>query len=255
MKKAIIFGWTGTVIDFGSRAPVLALAQTLAEHDIDASESDICAPMGLAMWDHVAEVLHLPSINTAWVDQRGRAPSAEDVEAVYQSLLPKLEDAIADHSTLVPGARETLSGLRARGYKIGATTAYPRSIIEPTLPSIGAQGFSLDTMICSDDLAEARPGPLVIYQCLVDMAVYPTSSVIKVASSVPGIAEGIAAGCMTIGVALSGHYAGQTPEDIREMDDSQIASLRERAVRELMAAGAHHVIDTVADLPDLLERL
>jgi phosphonoacetaldehyde hydrolase len=39
------------------------------------------------------------------------------------------------------------------------------------------------------------------------------------------------------------------------MSEAEIAPLREAAATKLRAAGADHVIDTVADLPALLERL
>ena len=39
------------------------------------------------------------------------------------------------------------------------------------------------------------------------------------------------------------------------MTADEIASLRDRAAARLGAAGARHTIDTVADLPTLLDRL
>jgi phosphonoacetaldehyde hydrolase len=85
--------------------------------------------------------------------------------------------------------------------------------------------------------------------------VYPPAAVVKVDDTGPGIAEGVAAGCLTVGVTLSGNYVGKTADELRSMPASAIAPLRDAAAARLRAAGADHVIDTVADLPDLLERL
>lgn len=45
-------------------------------------------------------------------------------------------------------------------------------------------------------------GPLAMYRCFIDLCVYPPSSEIKVDDTEPGIAEGVAAGCITVGVTL-----------------------------------------------------
>ncbi|MEM8703802.1 MAG: phosphonoacetaldehyde hydrolase, partial [Pseudomonadota bacterium] len=79
--------------------------------------------------------------------------------------------------------------------------------------------------------------------------------VIKVDDTEPGIAEGVAAGCLTVGVALSGNYAGKAPAELAALPDDGIDRLRQHATTKLKAAGADHVIDTVADLPALLDRL
>ena len=85
--------------------------------------------------------------------------------------------------------------------------------------------------------------------------VHPASSVVKVDDTEPGIAEGVAAGCLTVGLALSGNEAGLTYEEFAGMDAAATAPIRERVSAKLKAAGADHVIDTVADLSALIERL
>lgn len=88
-----------------------------------------------------------------------------------------------------------------------------------------------------------------------DLVVYPPQAVLKVDDTVPGIAEGVAAGCVTVGLALSGNEAGLTPEELAALPEAERAELRDRVSAILKAAGADHVIDTVADLPALIERL
>jgi hypothetical protein len=48
-----------------------------------------------------------------------------------------------------------------------------------------------------------------MYQCFIALDVWPASAVIKVDDTLPGIAEGVAAGCLTVGVALSGNAVGR----------------------------------------------
>ncbi|TMV39652.1 phosphonoacetaldehyde hydrolase, partial [Thioclava sp. BHET1] len=116
-------------------------------------------------------------------------------------------------------------------------------------------GYAPDNLICADDLPEGRPGPLGMYQCMVDLVAYPPAAIVKVDDTEPGIAEGVAAGCLTVGVALSGNAVGLTPEAVAALSPEDRAAKRAAAAAILFAAGADHVIDTVADLPALLLRL
>lgn len=253
--KAVVFDWAGTTIDFGSFAPTGAFVGAFEQFGIDLSVAQARAQMGLPKWDHIAALLQVPEINAQWVERTGRWPGAQEVEQIYQVFVPMNEAAVADHATLVPGTAEAVAALRGRGLKIGSTTGYTRSIMKPVLPLAEAQGYAPDNLVCSDDLKEGRPGPLGMYQCFVDLAVYPPAAVVKVDDTAPGIAEGVAAGCLTVGVALSGNLVGKTAAQLAALTQAEIAPLREAATRHLRAAGADHVIDTVADLPDLLASL
>lgn len=56
----------------------------------------------------------------------------------------------------------------------------------------------------------------------------------------------------SVGLALSGNAFGATREAFQAMSAEEIAGRRERAAGELYAAGAHYVVDTLADLPDVI---
>lgn len=165
------------------------------------------------------------------------------------------EEVAAKYATLVPGAKAAIDKLRARGMKIGSTTGYTRSIMARVTPVAAEQGYEPDNLVCSDDLKESRPGPLGMYQCMVDLAVYPASTIVKVDDTEPGIGEGVSAGCITVGVTLSGNHVGKTPDELAALSPEEIAPLRDKAAAALKAAGADYTIDTVADLPALLEQI
>lgn len=253
--KAVVFDWAGTVIDFGSCAPAFSFVEAFLSFGVKASVADARAPMGLPKRDHIAAMLAMPHLAEQWTQVQGAAPSAADIDRVYAHFIPLNERVVAQHATLIPGACEAIEALRDKGLKIGSTTGYTRSIMERVLPAAAAQGYSPDNCACADDLPEGRPGPLQMYQSFIDLRVYPPQSVVKVDDTVPGIQEGIAAGCMTVGVALSGNLVGKTFDELAALSDDEIDALRQHATRVLKEAGADHVIDTVADLPALLERL
>ncbi len=253
--KAAVFDWAGTMIDFGSFAPMGAFVEAFARFGVTVTVDQARAPMGRPKWDHVKAMLDDPGVEAAWRAARSQPPSTNDVDAVYNVFVPMNEEVVARYATLVPGALDTVRWLRARGMKIGSTTGYTRSIMARVLPVAAAQGYTPDNCVCADDLPEGRPGPLQMYQTFIDLRVYPPAAVVKVDDTEPGIAEGVAGGCLTVGVALSGNIAGLTAEDLAAAPATEVARLRALATDRLTAAGAHHVIDTVADLPALLERL
>lgn len=253
--KAAVFDWAGTMIDFGSFAPMGVFVEAFGRFDINATIDEARGPMGLPKRDHIKAMMAMPSIAAQWAEHHGQAPNEDDIDEVYELFVPMNEEVVANYSALVPGGRDAIEALRARGLKIGSTTGYTRSIMERVLPLAAQQGYAPDNLVCSDDLIEGRPGPLGMYKCFVDLGVYPPSAVIKVDDTEPGIGEGVSAGCLTVGVALSGNYVGMTPDQLSAAPGERVAELRAAAAEKLTAAGADHIIDTVADLPALIDRL
>lgn len=251
--KAVVFDWAGTMIDFGSRAPMGVFIEAFRRFRVEATIAEARAPMGLPKRAHIAAMLAAPRLAAAWKAAHGAPATDEDVDRVYEVFVPMNEAVVVDYADLVPGAAATVEWLRARGLKIGSTTGYTRSIMARVLPLAAEQGYQPDNLVCADDLAEGRPGPLMMYQCFVDLAVYPPARVLKVDDTEPGIAEGVAAGCPTVGVALSGNLVGKTPAELAVAPEAEIAALRDAATETLRDAGADFVIDSVADLPALIE--
>jgi phosphonoacetaldehyde hydrolase len=79
--------------------------------------------------------------------------------------------------------------------------------------------------------------------------------VVKVDDTGVGIEEGLAAGTWTVGVAVSGNAVGLGLPDWRGLNPAQQEVLRERAGLQLRAAGAHFVVDSVADLLPVVEEI
>lgn len=253
--KAVVFDWAGTTIDFGSFAPMGAFVETFAKFGVETTIADARKPMGLPKRAHIAAMLAEPHIAAGWEKAQGAAPDEAAIDAVYRVFVPLNESVVKDYCTLVPGALEAANYIRGKGMKIGSTTGYTRSIMERVLPLAAAQGYEPDNLVCADDLPLGRPTPIGMYKCFLDLMVFPASAVIKVDDTEPGIAEGVAAGCVTVGLTLSGNEAGLTPEELAALSAAERQALHERVAEKLIAAGADHVIGTVAELPALIERL
>ena len=253
--KAVIFDWAGTMIDFGSFAPMGVFIEAFGSFKIKVTVEEARAPMGMPKRAHIQAMMAMPRIAGAWSDIFGAIPTNSDVDRVYDVFVPMNEKVVAQYATLVPGAKATLDYLKQNQIKVGSTTGYTRSIMAHVLPVAAAQGYTPENVVCSDDLIEGRPGPLGIYKSMVDLAVYPPEAIWKVDDTTPGIAEGKSAGCITIGVCMSGNYVGKTPQELSAMSPTEIDFLRAQATAKLNDAGADYIIDSVADLPALLDEL
>ena len=239
MIKAVILDWAGTVLDHGSRAPMGAFVAACARFGVEITVADARGPMGMAKADHIRLVGR--AVNEAWRARHGRDFGEADVQAIFEVFEPLNIAAVEAHGALIPGARQALDWCAARGIRLGSTTGYTRPIMQRLAPLAASQGFRPEVMICAGDLAAGRPAPLQMWKAMAEMGVWPTHAVIKLDDTPPGIGEGRAAGTWAVGVALTGNIAGLSAEEL--------AALRNRAAAELTAAGAHLVIDSVADLP------
>ena len=251
----VIFDWAGTMVDFGCRAPVLALLEVFAQRGVPITEAEARADMGKAKAAHVDALLAMPRVATAWQAARGVAPSAADSAAIVSDLGPMMAEQAGRMATLIDGARATVEGLRARGLRIASSTGYTREMMQPVLPRAAAQGYAPEHLVCSGETPQGRPTPLMIYKTCAELGVWPLSRVIKVDDATVGVAEGRAAGCFTVGVAASGNGVGLSAEELAALPAADRAARIATSRAALTAAGADLVIDSVADLISALEAL
>lgn len=253
--QAVIFDWAGTMVDFGSVAPVMALRDAFDAEGIPVTDAEIRTHMGRAKRDHVAQILHLPRVHAAWTAVHGTAPSSADVDRIHDALEPLMFAAATVCADLIPSAAEVARGLQDRGVRIGSTTGYTRTMMQAILPRAAAQGYAPEVVVCAGETIEGRPSPLMLWKALVELGCWPAKACVKVDDAEVGIGEGREAGCWTIGVAASGNGVGLGRAELEALDPAERSALIEAARQSLLAAGAHLVIDTVADLPEALTEI
>jgi phosphonoacetaldehyde hydrolase len=246
--KAVVFDWAGTVVDFGSLAPMGAFVETFAEFGVAISIDEARGPMGMAKRPHIAALMALPRVAAAWRDRHGHTPGEADIDAIYDVFVPKNTAVAARYATLIPGVAEVVAELRRSGVRIGSTTGYTREIMAKITPVATAQGFAPDSLVCTGDTPDSRPTPLMLYKTFVELNVWPAWRTIKVDDTEVGIAEGLNAGAWTVGVSVSGNVFGLSQVDTAALAPDEFQRRRAAAIAKLEAAGAHYVIDSVADL-------
>lgn len=253
--RAVVVDWAGTVVDPGSKAPVKALVRTFAEFGVELTEAEARAPMGLDKRDHIARLLARPRVRAAWAETQGGEPGDAELDRVDAAFASVNVAVVVEHGDLVPGAARIAERLRERGLKLGSTTGYSRDVMDQLAPRAAAQGFAPDSLVCAGDVAAGRPAPLMLYRSFLDLAVWPASSVVVVDDTPAGIHAGLAAGCWTVGVALTGNAFGLTAAEADALEPRVRAEREAAAYAELARAGAHAVVDGIGELESVVDEI
>lgn len=257
--SAVVFDWAGTLLDFGSCAPMGAFVRLFEEFGITISIEQARGPMGMAKWDHIQALGRLPEVATQWQARYGQPLRDTDVDRLYEVFTPMNAAVVPDFSDFIPGALDAVAAIRRRGLKIGSTTGYNRPIMEVVSAIAARGGFVPDSLVCAGDVATGRPSPLMMWRTFADLGICWPWTAIKVDDTEVGLAEGVNAGTWTVGVSVSGNAMGLPLGEWQALSPEAQATRRQVAADKLRGAGAHYVIDSVADLlpvlDDISERL
>lgn len=251
--RLVVFDLAGTIVDCGCFGPVAAFRDAFADHGVALSDDEIRGPMGLDKRDHVAALLALPAVAERFRAAHGREATATDVEAIYQAFIPRQREAIARHSEPVDGFVEVAAELERRGVAWATTTGYFRAAAEAVWAALAARGLRPAANVCPEDVGAGRPAPWMIFRAMQACDVYPPAAVVKVGDTAPDIAEGRNAGAWSLGVTRTGSRVACSAADWETLPLAERHRRCNAAADELMAAGAHAVLDSVAGLPAWLD--
>jgi phosphonoacetaldehyde hydrolase len=254
--RGVVFDWAGTIIDFGSLAPMGAFVELFSRHGIAITVSQARIPMGLPKLAHIEALGAMPIVAQQWQEAYGRAFNAEDAQNLLIEFEPMSAKAALEHSDFIPGFLDTYAWLGEQQIGVASTTGYTRKIMTPLIAKALTLGFNPRLTVCCDDVAKSRPDPMGMHQCMLALNLVGMGQcIVKVDDTKPGLQEALNAGCWTVGIAASGNALGwslsQWTLASKEAREAAVGVARE----QLLAAGAHEVIDTVAHLPDALQRI
>ena len=251
--KALVLDWAGTTVDFGSLAPARTIQRVFEGVGVSLSEDEVRRDMGLAKKEHITRILAMSRVREAWKAARGNFPTPEEAEVLYQMFIPLQLSCLAEYSTLIPGVVESVQRFRRRGLKIGSTTGYTREMLDLLVETSAKAGYKPDCNVSPEDVGSARPGPFMLYENAVRLQVYPMASIAKVGDTPADIYEGLNAGTWSIGVAATGNAMGLSFAEFQALSAKERDLRVANAHEELQQAGAHYVVDKLADLDGVLD--
>jgi phosphonoacetaldehyde hydrolase len=211
--------------------------------------------MGVLKKDHIRKILFGAEVAARWSEVCGHQPSEADVDGLFVAFVPLQLECLPRYSTVIDGVQGTIARLRRRGIKIGGSTGYTRQMMDIVLGAAAEQGYQPDCAFTPDEVPAGRPFPWMIFANAIRLQVEPLEAIVKMGDTVVDIEEGLRAGVWTVGIARTGNLVGLPAEDFRKLSADQRKHRVERARAQLKAAGAHYVIDAVADCESIIDAI
>jgi len=251
MIRAVIFDWAGTLVDCGSRAPVIAFQKLFREFNVPITVEEARRPMGSDKKEHIKQILQQKRIAELFRHVHNRVPTSHDIDMMYKELGPIQLQSIRDHAQWIPGAVDTIRSLKAAGIKVGTCTGYSAAMITPLLKLAEKSGCMPDCVVTASDVQNGRPAPdMIIEACRrMDIRHLDKMSVWKVGDTLLDIREGVNAGVTSIGVTDTGNEMGCSIDELEEINRMAIFECRKRKISEsMLKAGADRVLGSVQEL-------
>ena len=253
--KALVLDWSGTVADAYVLAPAVVFFEVFKKHGVDISMFEARGPMGLRKDLHIKALTETPEIRHRWKEIKGKDPDQGDVDDMFDDFVPMQLECLRQYTDLLPGVAEVVQRLQKQGIKIGSTTGFVRSMVDILEEDSKKQGYVPDASVAGDEVEHgARPKPFMVYKNLDMMDVHPIQSVIKVDDTISGIGEALEAGCWGVGVSRYSNYMDvDSLADAESFSDEDMARRLDHTNEILQKAGAHYVIDSLADIEPVIE--
>ncbi|HEX3928181.1 MAG TPA: HAD family hydrolase [Gemmatimonadales bacterium] len=225
--RLVVFDVAGTTVHDGDRVAARAMHEALDRAGLTLRDGAMEGVAGMAK----PEALRL------LVEGHGRDELLPQLTAVHDDFVSRVLRHYRDANRVraVDGAATTFAELRASGVQVALGSGYSRPVLDCILTTLGwsADEPIIDATIASDEVARGRPYPDMIDALRTRLGGVPYSQVAKVGDTPIDLQEGTMARCGLVVGVLSG--SGD---------------------RATLAQHPHdHLIDSVAQLPELLDRL
>lgn len=256
--KGVILDWSGTTADKYVIAPAVVFVDVFKKHGVPITMKEAREPMGLRKDLHIKALTEMPEIRKRWTEVKGKEPDQGDVDKMFADFVPMQLGCLRKYTDLIPGTVQAVRQLRDEfNVKIGHTTGFLSSMVDVLLEDAKKQGYVPDASVAGDDVINgARPKPFMVYRNMDLLDIRPIQSVVKVDDTVSGVGEALEAGCWGVGVSKYSNYM-----DVDTLEDADNLTAEDELVkieksRELLKkSGAHYVIDSIVDLPEIIEEI
>lgn len=253
--KGVLLNWAGTTLDYGCLAPALVFVDVFKRKGVDISMEESRLPMGAHKKVHIRKITQIPAVAKRWESVHKIPVCEDDVEAMFEDFVPLQVACLSKYADLIPGTNEAVLAFRDMGLKIGSTTGFTSQMMETLLVEAKKRGYTPDSAVCATDVPAGRPEPWMCLKNAMNLRIFPMEAIVKVGDTLPDIEEGLNAGMWTIGLAKTGNEMGLCEKDVNALPPAEYMYRIEKAYQRFHSAGAHYVVDSISDVPPLIEKI
>ncbi len=222
--RLVVFDVSGTTVHDGGGAVQRAMRDALATAGVTVRPGAIEGVLGMAKPQALRTIL----------EGHGRDELLPDVPRIHDDFVRRMVAFYQNDPGVRPidGAEAAFARLRAAGIQVALGSGFSRTVLDAVLTRVGwaPPAEVVDATLASDEVARGRPHPDMIDALRTRLGGVPYAQVAKVGDTPVDLHEGTMARCgLVVGVLTGSHR------------------------RDSLATHPHdHLIDSVADLPDLL---
>jgi len=218
--RLVVLDVGGTIVEDRGDIPQ-ALSSALANHGVDSSTEEIRRRRGASKREIVRYFVDRQSFSQT-VDRDKLTANIYDefssnLIEIYRSVPP------------IAGAENAIRQLRLDGYLLATTTGFDRAITMSIFGRLGWEKY-FTAIICSDDVAQGRPSPFMLFHAIESARVDSVAEVVAVGDTPLDLQAGTNAGLRGVVGVLSG---ASTAEYLRREPHT-------------------HILPSVSNLPALL---
>jgi phosphonatase-like hydrolase len=192
--RLIVLDVGGTIIEDRGDVPE-TLRSALAKQGITATPAEIGEWRGASKREIIRHFV-----------ERQTKPAGADREKlatdIYQDFSARLSEI---YRTVPPiaGAEDAIQNLRQSGYLLATTTGFDREITIPIFHRLGWEKYFV-AIVCSDDVAQGRPAPYMLFHAMESARVNSVAEVMAVGDTPLDLQAGTNAGLRAVVGVLSG---------------------------------------------------
>lgn len=254
--ETVILDWAGTAVDFGCFAPVNVFLTVFEDAGVSVTLEEARKPMGMLKIDHFRTMLEMPRIQEEWKRVHCQPFTEADVQALYQQFESKLMESLATYTDPIQHVTATVQLLRETGIRIGSTTGYTDSMMEVVTQHAAIKGYQPDFLVTPSQVGDkGRPYPYMIFKNMEALGSKSTKQVVKIGDTTSDIKEALNAGVWAVGVIIGSSEMGLSEEEFNLLSVEEQQIEIEKAKRIFEEIGAHYTIETMKELPTLIETI
>ncbi|QUH05032.1 phosphonatase-like hydrolase [Saccharopolyspora erythraea] len=220
MIELVVLDMAGTTVADGG---LVEAAFTDAIAEVGVAESDPAFP---GMLDHVRRTMGESKISVFRTLLDGDETRARQANEAFERAYGRRVGECAE----IDGAAETIRRLRGSGVKVALTTGFSEATQRQIIDALGWEGLA-DLTLTPAQAGRGRPYPDMVLTALLRLGVDDVRHVAVVGDTAYDIGSGLRAGASVVAGVLTGAHG----------------------TAELTEAGATHVIDSVRDLPAIVQ--